>query len=88
MQPGTYSFRMNMPAEQEGTGRQVNIPVDAIYPSTGHPGMRKSTVRLRHSSVLILVGAIRRTVGRFASPEALRGDRCQCLSDAVSEGSS
>ena len=30
MQPGTYSFRMNVPAEQEGTGRQVNMPVDAV----------------------------------------------------------
>ena len=30
MEPGTFSFRMNVPAEQEGTGRQVNIPVDAV----------------------------------------------------------
>ena len=39
MQPGTFSFRMNMAAEQEGTGRQVNIPVDAvIMPKTAQPG--------------------------------------------------
>ena len=39
MRPGTFSFRMNMPAEQEGTGRQVNIPVDAVVmPKTAHPG--------------------------------------------------
>ena len=38
MQPGTFSFRMNIPAEQEGTGRQVNIPVDAvIMPKTARP---------------------------------------------------
>ena len=30
MKPGTFSFRMNVPAEQEGTGREVNIPVDAV----------------------------------------------------------
>ena len=30
MEPGTFSFRLNVPAEQEGTGRQVNIPVDAV----------------------------------------------------------
>ena len=39
MQPGTYSFRLNVPAEQEGTGRQVNIPVDAvIMPKVAQPG--------------------------------------------------
>lgn len=39
MPPGTYSFRMNVPAEQEGTGRQVNIPVDAaIMPKATQPG--------------------------------------------------
>ena len=39
MSPGTFSFRMNVPAEQEGTGRQVNIPVDAvIMPKTARPG--------------------------------------------------
>ncbi len=39
MEPGTFSFRMNVPAEQEGTGRQVNIPVDAvIMPKTAQLG--------------------------------------------------
>ena len=39
MQPGTFSLRMNVPAEQEGTGRQVNISVDAvIMPKTARPG--------------------------------------------------
>ena len=39
MQPGTFAFRMNVPAEQEGTGRQVNIPVDAvILPKTARTG--------------------------------------------------
>ena len=38
MPPGTFSFRMNVPAEQEGTGRRVNIPVDAvIMPKTAQP---------------------------------------------------
>ena len=30
MQPGTYSFRLNVPVEQEGTAKTVNIPVDAV----------------------------------------------------------
>ena len=39
MPPGTFSFRMNVPAEQEWTGRQVNIPVDAvIMPKAAQPG--------------------------------------------------
>ena len=33
MDPGTFGFRMNVPAEQEGTDRQVNIPVDAVIMS-------------------------------------------------------
>ena len=39
MRPGTFSFRMNVPAEQEGTGRRVKIPVDAvIMPKVAQPG--------------------------------------------------
>ena len=39
MAPGTFSFRMNVVAEQEGTARQVNIPVDAvIMPKASEPG--------------------------------------------------
>ena len=30
MRPGTFSFRLNVPVAQEGTGRWVNIPVDAV----------------------------------------------------------
>ncbi len=30
MQPGTYSFRLNVPVEQSGTAKTVNIPVDAV----------------------------------------------------------
>ena len=30
MTPGTFSFRLNVPAQQEGTARQVNIPVDVV----------------------------------------------------------
>ena len=30
MPPGTFTFRMNVPAEQEGTGDFVNVPVDAV----------------------------------------------------------
>ena len=30
LEPGTYSFRLNVPAEQEGTARTVDIPVDAV----------------------------------------------------------
>ncbi len=30
LQPGTYSFRLNVPVEQGGTAKTVNIPVDAV----------------------------------------------------------
>ena len=30
MEPGTFSFRLNVPAEQEGTNRRVSIPIDAV----------------------------------------------------------
>ena len=30
MSPGTFSFRLNVPVAQEGTGRSINIPVDAV----------------------------------------------------------
>lgn len=30
MPPGTYSFRLNVPVEQPGTGKAINLPVDAV----------------------------------------------------------
>ena len=30
MRPATYSFRLNVPVQQEGADQSVNIPVDAI----------------------------------------------------------
>ena len=30
LHPGTYSFRLNVPVEQEGTANTINIPVDAV----------------------------------------------------------
>ena len=30
MTPGTFSFRLIVPVEQEGSGKTVNIPVDAV----------------------------------------------------------
>jgi type II restriction enzyme len=39
MKPGTFSFRLNVPVEQEGTGKAINIPVDAVVmPKTAKPG--------------------------------------------------
>ncbi len=39
MDPGTFSFRLNVPATQEGNGKSVNIPVDAVLmPKTARPG--------------------------------------------------
>jgi len=39
MTPGTFSFRLNVPVSQEDTGKQVNIPVDAvIMPKTAKAG--------------------------------------------------
>ena len=38
MQPGTFTLRMNIPAEQEGSGTRVNIPVDmVIMPKAARP---------------------------------------------------
>lgn len=30
MRPGTYSFRLIVPVDQEGSNRKINIPVDAV----------------------------------------------------------
>ena len=39
MRPGTFSFRFNMPVEQEGTGKAINMPVDAVVmPKTAKAG--------------------------------------------------
>ncbi len=39
MKPGTFSFRLNMPVEQEGTDNTINIPVDAVVmPKTAETG--------------------------------------------------
>jgi len=39
MPPGTFSFRMNVPIQREGTPETVNIPVDAvIMPLNRHVG--------------------------------------------------
>ncbi len=39
MRPGTFSFRLNMPVEQEGTGKAINMPVDAVVmPTTAKAG--------------------------------------------------
>ena len=35
MRPGTYALRLNVPAEQEGSGRTVNIPVDVVVKPLG-----------------------------------------------------
>lgn len=38
MPPGTFSFRLNVPVEQEGRAQTVNIPVDAvIMPKSAKP---------------------------------------------------
>ena len=39
MRPGTFSFRLNVPVEQEGTDRSINVPVDAvIMPKSARAG--------------------------------------------------
>ncbi len=30
MRPGTFSFRLNVPVKQDGAGKSINIPVDAV----------------------------------------------------------
>ncbi|NKC11714.1 MAG: XamI family restriction endonuclease [Gammaproteobacteria bacterium] len=39
MKPGTFSYRLNVPVEQDGTEKIVNIPVDAVVmPKTAKAG--------------------------------------------------
>lgn len=39
IQPGTFTFRMNVPVTLEGAVRPINIPVDAVVmPQTAQPG--------------------------------------------------
>ena len=39
MLPGTYAFRLNIPIEQEGATKSVNIPIDAVVmPKTAKIG--------------------------------------------------
>ena len=39
LEPGTFTFRLNVPSEREGTGLYVNIPIDAvIQPKTARAG--------------------------------------------------
>jgi len=39
MQPGTFSFRMNVPVEQEGTEKTINLPIDTVVmPNTAKAG--------------------------------------------------
>ena len=39
MEPGTFTFRLNVPAQQEGTGRPVSIPIDVvIMPKAANAG--------------------------------------------------
>lgn len=39
MLPGTYAFRLNIPIEQEGATKSVNIPIDAlVMPRTAKTG--------------------------------------------------
>jgi len=40
MLPGTYGFRLNIPIEQEGAAKSVNIPIDAVVmPKTAKMGV-------------------------------------------------
>jgi hypothetical protein len=53
MQPGTFSFRLNIPVLLQSGSKQINIPIDvAIVPINSSPGIRKKSVLLRPSSVL------------------------------------
>ena len=39
MRPGAYSYRLNIPVEQKGTARNVNIPVDiVVMPKVANAG--------------------------------------------------
>ncbi len=74
--PGTFGFRMNVPAEQEGTGRPVNIPVDTVVmPKTAKPGDfpflieaksagDSTNVNKRRKEEAVKIGQLRRTYGQ------------------------
>ena len=74
--PGTFAFRMNVPAEQEDTDTKVNIPVDAVVmPKTSKPNdlpffiEAKSAgdftnVNKRRKEEAVKVSQLRRTYGQ------------------------
>lgn len=74
--PGTFSFRMNVPAEQEDSDTKVNIPVDAVVmPKTSKPDdlpfliEAKSAgdftnVNKRRKEEAVKVSQLRRTYGQ------------------------
>ena len=75
MEPGTFTFRLNVSSEQEGTGRYINIPVDAvIQPKTARAGALPllveaksagdfTNVNKRRKEEAAKMGQLRRTYG-------------------------
>lgn len=76
LSPGTFGFRMNVPAKQDGSGRPVNIPVDTVVmPKTAKPGdlplfvEAKSAgdftnVNKRRKEEAVKISQLRRTYGQ------------------------
>ncbi len=74
--PGTFSFRLNVPVNQEGTGKTVNIPVDAaIMPKAAREGELPlmieaksagdfTNVNKRRKEEAAKMGQLRRTFGQ------------------------
>ena len=76
MTPGTFSFRLNIPARQGATNNTINVPVDAVVmPKTARPGELPllieaksagdfTNVNKRRKEESAKMGQLRRTYGR------------------------
>ena len=76
MKPGTFSFRLNVPVEKGGTGKKVNIPVDAVVmPKSAQAGELPllietksagdfTNVNKRRKEEAMKMNQLRRTYGR------------------------
>ncbi len=75
MRPGTYSFRLNVPVEQEGSDKPINMPVDAVVmPNEAIAGELPllveaksagdfTNVNKRRKEEAVKMGQLRRTYG-------------------------
>ena len=57
MRPGTFSFRLNVPVEQESTGKSINIPVDAVVmPKSARAGESPLLIEAKSQTSMLTDG--------------------------------